>query len=108
VLLIVAGKIDKASHQQQVVQGHRPAGACGAAVARERRGAAALARARAPRAMGLNIDREALGLLAERVEGNLLAAVQELEKLRLLAGAGRRRRAGHAAVANSARFNLFA
>jgi DNA polymerase-3 subunit delta len=34
---------------------------------------------------GLNAEPEAVTLLAERVEGNLLAAVQEIEKLRLLA-----------------------
>jgi DNA polymerase-3 subunit delta len=37
------------------------------------------------RRLGLSIDAEALALLADRTEGNLLAARQELEKLRLLA-----------------------
>jgi DNA polymerase III subunit delta len=32
---------------------------------------------------GLSLDQDALALLAERVEGNLLAAVQEIEKLKL-------------------------
>jgi DNA polymerase-3 subunit delta len=32
---------------------------------------------------GLSLDKDALALLAERVEGNLLAAVQEIEKLKL-------------------------
>jgi DNA polymerase-3 subunit delta len=32
---------------------------------------------------GLTLDKDALALLAERVEGNLLAAVQEIEKLKL-------------------------
>ena len=35
---------------------------------------------------GLSVDREAIALLAERMEGNLLAAAQEIEKLRLLHG----------------------
>ena len=35
------------------------------------------------RAAGLQLSRDALALLAERVEGNLLAAVQEIEKLKL-------------------------
>ena len=35
---------------------------------------------------GLQPDREAVRLLADRVEGNLLAAQQEIEKLRLLHG----------------------
>lgn len=33
---------------------------------------------------GLTLDREALAEMSERVEGNLLAAVQEIEKLKLL------------------------
>lgn len=37
-------------------------------------------------AAGLHADRAAIQLLSERVEGNLLAAVQEIEKLKLLAG----------------------
>ncbi|MCV6589516.1 MAG: DNA polymerase III subunit delta [Marinobacterium sp.] len=34
--------------------------------------------------LGLTLDREAIGLLCDRVEGNLLAARQELDKLSLL------------------------
>ena len=51
---------------------------------------------------------EALELLAERTEGNLLAAHQELEKLALLAG-GARINADTvlASVADSARFDVF-
>ncbi len=41
------------------------------------------------RRLGLAADAEALELLAERTEGNLLAAQQELEKLKLLAGSER-------------------
>ena len=37
---------------------------------------------------GLQVDREALQILVERVEGNLLAAAQEVEKLRLLVDGG--------------------
>lgn len=40
------------------------------------------------RSAGLEPDREAVRLIADRVEGNLLAAQQEIEKLRLLTGAG--------------------
>ncbi len=57
---------------------------------------------------GLSLDREAADLLAERVEGNLLAAHQEIEKLALLHGKGE---LGvdevRAAVANSARYDVF-
>ncbi len=57
---------------------------------------------------GLSFDRDAAELLAERVEGNLLAAHQEIEKLALL-HAGKRVGADEvlAAVANSARYDVF-
>ena len=60
------------------------------------------------RTLGLQFDQEALGLLAARVEGNLLAAQQELEKLRLLLPAGSVDAAAvlHA-VAPSARYDVF-
>ena len=41
------------------------------------------------RRQGLELGRDALEALAERVEGNLLAAVQEIAKLKLLHGEGR-------------------
>jgi len=60
------------------------------------------------RRAGLRADAEAVRLLAERVEGNLLAAHQEIEKLRMLYDAGdldaERVRA---AVADSARYDIF-
>ena len=62
------------------------------------------------RRLRLDLDEEALALLAERTEGNLLAAHQELEKLRLLAPAGRGTITADtvlASVADSARFDVF-
>jgi DNA polymerase-3 subunit delta len=60
------------------------------------------------RRAGLRADAEAVRLLAERVEGNLLAAHQEIEKLRLLYGEGELdAEAVRAAVADSARFDIF-
>ena len=60
------------------------------------------------RRMGLELTDEAFELLAERTEGNLLAAHQELEKLRLLAPAGRiGADAVLSVVADSARFDVF-
>ena len=38
---------------------------------------------------GMQVDRDGIGLLASRVEGNLLAAVQEIEKLYILHGAAK-------------------
>jgi DNA polymerase-3 subunit delta len=59
-------------------------------------------------AAGLEADRDAACLLAERVEGNLLAAQQEIDKLRLLHGPGRVDLAAvRASVADSARYDVF-
>ena len=60
------------------------------------------------RAVGLKPSREALAMLADRTEGNLLAAVQEIEKLRLLHGEGAVDvEAVETAVANSSRFDVY-
>ena len=57
---------------------------------------------------GLEPDRDAVRLIADRVEGNLLAAGQEIEKLRLLLGAGRVTAEDISkAVANSSRYDVF-
>jgi DNA polymerase-3 subunit delta len=58
--------------------------------------------------LGLAFDAGAAEVLAERVEGNLLAAQQEIEKLALLHGRGRLRIEDvQSAVANSARYDVF-
>ena len=60
------------------------------------------------RAVDLEPDRDAVALLADRVEGNLLAASQEIQKLRLVLGAGPvTGDAVAAAVANSSRFDVY-
>lgn len=62
---------------------------------------------------GLSADAEAVTLLTDRVEGNLLAANQEIEKLRILTGAStdNRIRIGQkhvmSLVADHSRFNVF-
>ena len=59
-------------------------------------------------ARGLRAGPEALDLLAQRVEGNLLAAAQEVEKLHLLFGEGELSVEQIAdAVADSARFDIY-
>ncbi|MCS4505003.1 DNA polymerase III subunit delta [wastewater metagenome] len=64
--------------------------------------------ARRLRARGLEADEEALALLAERAEGNLLAAAQEVDKLSLLYDGGRIGAAEvREAVGDSARFVTF-
>ncbi|GAB1261239.1 DNA polymerase III subunit delta [Aurantivibrio plasticivorans] len=58
--------------------------------------------------MGLDIAQDALDILSSRVEGNLLAATQELEKLTLLTDDGKIDAALMAhAVADSARYDVF-
>lgn len=57
---------------------------------------------------GLSAQREAVDLIAARVEGNLLAAAQEIEKLKLLAEGNQVTvETVQAAVADSARFDVF-
>ncbi len=57
---------------------------------------------------GLQPDRDAVRLIADRVEGNLLAADQEIEKLRLLLGEGKvTAEAVSDAVANSSRYDVY-
>jgi len=57
---------------------------------------------------GLKPDRETAQMLADRVEGNLLAAHQEIEKLLLLHGSGPiNAEQLAAAVAHSARYDVF-
>ena len=60
------------------------------------------------RKVGLQPDRDAITMIADRVEGNLLAAGQEIEKLRLIHGEGKVTADDiSAAVANSSRFDVF-
>ena len=57
---------------------------------------------------GIDANAEAVQILADRVEGNLLAAVQEIEKLKLLALDGKVDASRMSSVvADSARYNLF-
>jgi DNA polymerase-3 subunit delta len=57
---------------------------------------------------GLNADRAGLALLAERVEGNLLAASQEIEKLYVLYGASALTKDQiFDVVADSSRYDVF-
>ena len=67
------------------------------------------------RARGLAASPQAVALLAERVEGNLLAAAQEIEKLALLLGRGNEAgrseeidaKTMQSLIADSARFDVF-
>ncbi|MDX1380251.1 MAG: DNA polymerase III subunit delta [Xanthomonadales bacterium] len=60
------------------------------------------------RSRGLQPDQEAVELMCERLEGNLLAAAQEVDRLRLLFGEGPvSAEQVEAAVSDSARFDAF-
>ena len=60
------------------------------------------------RQQGLTPEQGVVTMLAERIEGNLLAAAQEIDKLKLLQGPGVVTQAGlQEAVADSARYDVF-
>lgn len=107
ILLIVAGKIDKQSTNSKW---YKALDKAGASVQVWPVKAHELPRWLQQRlgAAGLEIDRDALELLSDRLEGNLLAAVQEVEKLKLLAEGGRVSVATVTeAVSDNARYNIF-
>jgi DNA polymerase-3 subunit delta len=83
VLLIISGKLERTASNSKWF---KAIDRSGATVRHWAVGAAKLPAwlQQRARSLGLRIDPDALTLLAERVEGNLLAAAQELEKLRLL------------------------
>jgi len=106
LLLILTGRLDRDAHSSEWVRAAESRGAWVSVwpLPAERMPAWIESRSRR---LGLNLEREAIGLLAERTQGNLLAAQQELDKLALLAPHGR---IGAAEVlassADSARFEL--
>ena len=107
LLLVVAGKIDK---QSQNSKWFKALDAAGAVIQVWPVGARELPRWLQQRveAAGMGIDHDALLMLCDRVEGNLLAAVQEIEKLKLLCAGGRiTPQAVAESVADNARYNLF-
>jgi DNA polymerase-3 subunit delta len=107
LLLVVTEKLDKKSSDAPWVQAFAQHGVW---VPVWPVGTAALPAWLAARAKrdGVEIEPGAVQLIAERVEGNLLAARQELEKLSLLAnGATISRQLVAASVADSARYDVF-
>lgn len=105
VLLITCGKLERG--RAKWLQAVEAAGVLVQVWPLEVRALPAWIQARM-RARGLQPSREAVALLADRVEGNLLAAAQEIEKLALLHGPGRLDADDVlSAVADSARFDVF-
>jgi DNA polymerase-3 subunit delta len=107
LLLITAGKLEPSARKSRWVQALDQAGVVVFVWPLEHRQLHAWVRARLQR-RGLEATPQAVALLAERVEGNLLACVQEIDKLYLLRGAGRVDASDIAsAVADSARFDVY-
>lgn len=107
VLLISSGKLDKRSQQ---AKWHKALDSVGVTLQVWPVEARDMPRWLGGRlqSRGLKPATEAVAMVAERVEGNLLAAAQEVEKLLLLYGEGPlSTEQVEAAVADSARFDVF-
>jgi DNA polymerase-3 subunit delta len=107
VLLLTAPKLDRDAQASEWVRAVETHGALVQVWPVEASRLTGWLRARAKR-LRLNVEDDALELIAERTEGNLLAADQELQKLRMLAR-GDRVSAEDVlgSVADSARFDVF-
>ncbi len=107
VLLIIAGKIDKQSMKSKWVKTLEKGGAIIQLWPISAKDLPRWLQQRVANA-GMSIDPDALQFLCERVEGNLLAAAQEIEKLKLLIdGTNITAEAVTGAVSDNARYNLF-
>ncbi len=107
LLMVIAGKLEAAARKSKWVQALEGAGVGITLWPVDAQRLPAWIQQRM-QSRGLQPDREAVALLAERVEGNLLACAQEIEKLLLLRGPGPvAADAVQAAVADSARFDVF-
>ncbi len=107
VLLIVSAKIDASARRSKWFQALERSGVVVQLWPPKPNELAGWIRQRM-QARGMRASAEAVALLAERVEGNLLAAAQEIEKLHLLYGEKPLELPDVvAAVADSARFNIY-
>jgi len=107
ILLITSGKIDKSGQSTKWYKALAATGVMVAVWPKERNELSDWIGSRMRRS-GLEPTPGAVNLLAERVEGNMLAARQEIDKIALLHASGRIDEDIIAAVvSDSARFNLF-
>lgn len=107
VLLITAPKLDRDAQGSEWVRAVESNGALVQVWPVEASRLVAWLRARAKR-LKLSVDDDALEIIAERTEGNLLAADQELQKLRMIARTDRVTAEDVLGnVADSARFDVF-
>ena len=107
VLLITAGRLDKRQQQSKWFKALESAGAVVQVWPVDAKALPGWIAERM-RGRGLQPNQEAARLLAEKVEGNLLAAAQEVEKLALLYGEAEVDEAAvAAAVSDSSRYDVF-
>lgn len=107
LLLITCGRLDRASLRAKWIKAIEARGALIQIWPIDRQQLPRWLQQRAQK-LGLTMDRAALEVLADRVEGNLLAAAQELEKLHVLAGDKPvSADAVNSLVASSARYDVF-
>ncbi len=107
LLMITCGRLDRASLRTKWIKAVEARGALIQVWPIDRQQLPRWLQQRAQR-LGLQMDRAALEVLADRVEGNLLAASQELEKLHVLAGDKTvSAEAVNSLVASSARYDVF-
>jgi len=108
LLLVVSGRLEREAQGAEWVQALQARGAWLPVWPVDRARLQQWLRQRA-RSAHLTLDDEAVALLSERCEGNLLAAQQELDKLALLLPRGASVRASDVAAssADSARFDVF-
>ena len=107
VLLITAGKIDSAAQKSQWFQAIDQLGSVVQVWPLQGQDLLHWLQRRAEQ-KGMRLEMEAAKALAARIEGNLLAAAQEVEKLYILYGAtGISKVMIETAVADSARFDVF-
>lgn len=107
ILLIISGKIDSASQRSKWYKALQEKGVVIPIWPIDRQRLPQWLKQRMQQ-VELSCDNQGLTLLAERVEGNLLAAAQEIEKLRLLYGPGPLSlEQMTTAVTDSSRFDVF-
>jgi DNA polymerase-3 subunit delta len=106
VYLMITGKLEREQSSSAWVKAFETAGAWLAVWPVEVSRLPQWLRARAA-AMDLELDDDAMRFIVERTEGNLLAAHQELEKLKLVSGGRIDLAAVQASLADSARFDVF-
>ncbi|WP_455365277.1 DNA polymerase III subunit delta [Kaarinaea lacus] len=107
VLLVVTGKLDKSSQRSKWFSQLEKNGVYIAVWPVEARQLPAWIRQRM-RSKGLKLTPAAVQLIADRVEGNMLAAAQELDKLYLLFGTAEvDEQAVLEAVSDSARYDIY-